>query len=258
MGIIKNFLQQKNKKNPIDELITKQVSKVNEEVNKYIDNNEYLDKWYNDWIESTIEANNNLINIIGQNSDESNDLNKEEDINNIDIGSIIGEETVEEEDTKIIPEENNTEVLSEIEPKEENIENKVTESLEQYTDIFIPLGLSQDDLVQSAINEFLEQDSEFGAEIKEVINKSAEKKAIDFKSNVKDWIKKVYSIGGYPMFVTHYGGQPFINNIVMGRSWGAKGNSIWFKDVPSDIYQGLENHSIKAKEIMNMDISSKT
>jgi len=265
MGIIGNILGQnkKKKENPIDSLIKQQIDKVNNDVEKYINNDDYLNKWYNEWLKDTMEAEENFMEAMGS-TEVTSQVGNEQPENNI-------EETVIEEEVKPLDNKENIikiesekvkEIDNELNKVNKEINNKLNkanevhnEVVEQYTDIFIPLGLSQEDLVVGAIPELVEQDSEFGAEIKNVLNKSAERKAIDFNENVKNWIKRVYELGGYPMFVTHYGGQPFENHVVMGRAWGAKGNSVWFKNVPEDIYQGLENHSIKAKEILNMDLS---
>ena len=260
MGIIGNILRQnkKKKENPIDNLIKQQVDKVNSDVEKYINNDDYLNKWYNDWLKDTMEAEKNFMEAMGS-TEVTSQIGDGQPGNNI-------EETIIEEEVKPLDNKENIEnkenIIKVESKKVKEINNELNkanevhnEVVEQYTDIFIPLGLSQEDLVVGAIPELVEQDSEFGAEIKNVLNKSAERKAIDFNENVKSWIKRVYELGGYPMFVTHYGGQPFENHVVMGRAWGAKGNSVWFKNVPEDIYQGLENHSIKAKEILNMNLS---
>ncbi len=129
-------------------------------------------------------------------------------------------------------------------------------SVEQFTDIFIPLGLSQDEIVETTIGEIVEQDSEFGEALKTILVKSGEKKAVDFNSNVKEWINSVLKLNGFPMFVTKYAKSPFANGLVLGRAWGAKGHSQWFKDVPPDIYKELENKQITYKNILGMQLGS--
>ena len=64
--------------------------------------------------------------------------------------------------------------------------------------------------------------------------------------NVCEWMYKVRSKGGIPMFKTKFAGVPFRKGngeyCVQGVGWGAKGTSVWFCGVPEDVVKGLSEN----------------
>jgi hypothetical protein len=72
------------------------------------------------------------------------------------------------------------------------------------------------------------------------MRESAYAKAVDFESNIRDFIKLCLNYGGVPVFRTRYAGKRF-DNLVLGVCYRGRVKAhMWFKNVPSDILDLME------------------
>jgi hypothetical protein len=72
------------------------------------------------------------------------------------------------------------------------------------------------------------------------MRESAYAKAVDFESNIRDFIKICLNYGGVPVFRTRYAGKR-LDNLVLGICYRGRVKAhMWFKNVPSDILDLME------------------
>ena len=97
------------------------------------------------------------------------------------------------------------------------------------------------------LKEELPSEEAYSRLILEAFEKKAARRAVDWKSNVADYIVECRNEGGIPIFKTRYADQPFITpdnkRVVLGLCWGGFKDGIegmWFVNVPEDDIKRME------------------
>ena len=90
----------------------------------------------------------------------------------------------------------------------------------------------------------VEDDSQDGiAElIKGFMQKKGRETAVDYKTNVADWIKRCVGDDGIPIIKTEYKEEPYGKGLILGTCWAGSGavEGSWFENVPKEDIGNME------------------
>jgi len=92
---------------------------------------------------------------------------------------------------------------------------------------------------------------EFGKFIGQVFRRAGERRAIDFRTHVADWIVECRKDGGLPLFRTRYGGERF-DDLVLGVCWAGRGRveGEWFRNIPKEDLELMETKMGEWKDLV--------